>query len=161
MNRIVAFVTGGASGLGAATVSHLLKKGAAGCYVFDTQRYQNPDKLKNVHSFQGTVENEEQVSKALEDCYDKFKKINLVVNCAGVSIAFKMFNFNTNQPQNKADFDKVLNVSLNCWSIFLLIKSYLILNSIRLTLSTFYSLSISYTFNISRSILVVHSTLTD
>ena len=111
MNRVVAFVSGGASGLGAATVSHLIKKGAAGCYVFDTQRYQNLDKLPNVHSFQGSVENEDQVSRALQDCHDKFKKINLVVNCAGVSVAYKIFNFNSNVPQSKEDFDKVMSVS--------------------------------------------------
>lgn len=110
MNKIVAFITGGASGLGAATVSHLIKKGVAGCYVLDTQRYKNVDKFTNVHSFQGTVENDEHVSKALEECYDKFKKINLVVNCAGVSVAFKTYNFNVNQPQNRIDFEKVLNV---------------------------------------------------
>lgn len=112
MNKIVAFVTGGSSGLGAATVSHLIKKGVAGCYVLDTQRYQNPDRFTNVHSFQGTVESEENVTHALEDCYEKFKKINLVVNCAGVSVAFKLFNFNLGQPQSKVDFEKVLSVSL-------------------------------------------------
>lgn len=112
MNKIVAFVTGGSSGLGAATVSHLIKKGAAGCYVLDTQRYQNPERFANVHSFQGTIENEEHVTRALEDCYEKFKKINLVVNCAGVSVAFKIFNFNLGQPQSKSDFEKVMAVSV-------------------------------------------------
>ena len=84
----------------------------AGCYVLDTQRYQNVDKFQNVQSFQGSVDNEEQVARALEDCYDKFKKINLVVNCAGVSIAYKIYNFNINQPQGRADFDKVINVGV-------------------------------------------------
>ena len=98
------------SNLGAATVSHLIKKGVAGCYVLDTQRYQNVDKFQNVQSFQGSVENEDQVARALEDCYDKFKKINLVVNCAGVSIAYKIYNFNINQPQGRVDFDKVISV---------------------------------------------------
>ena len=112
MNRVVAFVTGGASGLGQATVSHLVKRGAIGCYVFDTQRYLNEESFKNVHSFQGTVENEDHVSKALKDCYNKFKKINLVVNCAGVSIAFKIYNFNLDVPQSKTDFDKVLGVCI-------------------------------------------------
>lgn len=111
MNKIVAFVTGGASGLGAATVSHLIKKGAAGCYVLDTQRYQNLEQFGNVHSFQGSVQDDDHVNQALEDCYQKFKKINLVVNCAGVSVAFKIFNFNVNQPQGKVDFEKVINVS--------------------------------------------------
>jgi len=112
MNKIVAFVTGGSSGLGAATVSNLIRKGAAGCYVLDTQRYQNIDRLSNVYSFQGSVENEEHITKALDDCYDKFKKINLVVNCAGVSVAYKIYNFNTNQPQNRKDFDKVLAINV-------------------------------------------------
>lgn len=138
MNKIVAFVTGGASGLGAATVSHLIKKGAIGCYVLDTQRYQNAERLENVHSFQGTVESEEHVTAALEDCYEKFKKINLVVNCAGVSVAFKMYNFNLNQAQGMVDFQKVLNVSL-CILIFkmiVLVKMVLPFRSTLLVRST-------------------------
>ena len=40
LNNLVAFVTGGASGLGRGTIKHLLDKGARGCFVIDKQPFE-------------------------------------------------------------------------------------------------------------------------
>jgi 3-hydroxyacyl-CoA dehydrogenase/3-hydroxy-2-methylbutyryl-CoA dehydrogenase len=110
MNNLVAFVTGGASGLGRATARHLLSKGARACYVLDTQKIASDDKMDNLHGFQGDVSRPEDVEKALEDCVSKFGHVNAAINCAGVAIAFKIFNFNTNTPHDLTEFRKLLEV---------------------------------------------------
>lgn len=113
MNNLVAFVTGGASGLGRATVRHLLNKGARACYVLDTQKVSAEDVSDQLQGFQGDVSRPEDVEMALTDCVSKFGHVNAAVNCAGVAIAFKIFNFNTNTPHDLAEFRKLLEVSFD------------------------------------------------
>lgn len=110
MNNLVAFVTGGASGLGRATVRHLLRQGARGCYVLDTQKVASEDQQSNLESVQGDVSKPEDVERALEDCVKKFGHLNTTINCAGVAIAFKIFNFNNNTPHDLTEFRKLFEV---------------------------------------------------
>lgn len=110
LKNVVAFVTGGASGLGQATIRHLLKQGARGCYAFDTQRLPADDRPANLHSFQGDVSDPAQVEQALDDCVQKFGRLSVTVNCAGVAIAFKIFNFNKNVPHDLDEFRKLFEV---------------------------------------------------
>ena len=111
MNNLVAFVTGGASGLGRATVRHLLQQSTVrGCYVLDMQKVAADDRHTNLASVQGDVSKPEDVERALDDCVQKFGHLNAAVNCAGVAIAFKIFNFNNNTPHDLTEFKKLLEV---------------------------------------------------
>jgi 3-hydroxyacyl-CoA dehydrogenase/3-hydroxy-2-methylbutyryl-CoA dehydrogenase len=109
---LVALVTGSASGLGKATTLRLLREGARGVLAFDLQDFDDEIKSKdNVLRIRGSVAAEEDVSKALEAVESKFKKLDLVVNCAGVGVAFKTYNFNKNIPHSLKDFKSVLEVN--------------------------------------------------
>lgn len=57
------------------------------------------------------VTSEEDVQKALESVKSKFGTLNNVVNCAGIGVAFKTYNFKKNVPHKLEDFVKVLTVS--------------------------------------------------
>lgn len=110
---LVHFITGAASGLGKGTLIHLLKQGARGVYCFDMQALQ-PDlqEGEKVGSFQGDVRDEANVQEALENCHRKFGRIDTVVNCAGVSVAFRVFNFRQNRPHSLKDFQTVLDINV-------------------------------------------------
>ena len=112
LNGLVAFVTGGSSGLGKATLIHLLKKGARACYSFDKQALNLDQDFGNqIVSMRGDVVNEDEVKHALTECVQKFGKIDAIINCAGVGIAFKLFNFNKNVPHALKDFKSVLEIN--------------------------------------------------
>ena len=92
ISRCVAFVTGGASGLGAATVKRLTNAGAK-VAVFDlpsTEDHFNIMKSELDSRIQenciftaGDVTDEQSIKSALLRTTDKFGPLNLNVNCAG------------------------------------------------------------------------------
>ena len=55
---------------------------------------------------------ESDVSAALSRTKDKFGKLDAVVNCAGIGVAFKTYNFNKGKAHQQEDFNKV-NFRLN------------------------------------------------
>jgi 3-hydroxyacyl-CoA dehydrogenase/3-hydroxy-2-methylbutyryl-CoA dehydrogenase len=61
-------------------------------------------------SFITQVTSEEDVTRAIDSIKDKFGKLNIVVNCAGIGVAFKTYNFNKKLPHKFGDFSRVLNV---------------------------------------------------
>lgn len=50
---------------------------------------------------------EEDVTAALAQVQKKFNKLDVTVNCAGVGVAFKIYNFNKNVPHSLDDFKRV------------------------------------------------------
>lgn len=111
---LVHFITGAASGLGKGTLIHLLKHGARGVYCFDMQQFPK-DEIEDadkVSHYRGDVRDEACIQEALEHCYKKFGKIDTVINCAGVSIAFRVFNFKQNRPHTLQDFETVMDVNV-------------------------------------------------
>ena len=109
----VAFVTGGSSGLGRAAVNRLLNMGSKACFVFDTQAplYENTwgDKLL---SKRGCVTKEEDVKTALRECVTAFGRLDVVLNCAGVGIAFKIINHRKRTTHNLQDVIRLLEINL-------------------------------------------------
>ena len=83
----VALVTGGASGLGRATVEYFISKGAKAVIldINDEKAAEVIDILgsKNVSYFNTNVMEEESVQNAINGIEDTFGKLNFVVNCAG------------------------------------------------------------------------------
>lgn len=60
------------------------------------------------------VTSETDVINALEAAKQKFGTINNVVNCAGIGVAYKTYNFRKNVAHSLEDFVKVLTVSVYC-----------------------------------------------
>uniref|UniRef100_T1KFS3 3-hydroxyacyl-CoA dehydrogenase type-2 n=1 Tax=Tetranychus urticae TaxID=32264 RepID=T1KFS3_TETUR len=115
LKGMVAFITGASSGLGKATMLHLLSKGAAGCYSYDLQAFPEADKqnFENKIGFKrGDIRDSDSVTLALADCKNKFGKIDAVINCAAVSVAFRLFNYKTGVPQKLIDFQTTLDINV-------------------------------------------------
>jgi len=113
-------VTGGASGLGRATVERFLQNGAR--VVISDLPGTNGDKLadelaanaktSNVIYSPTDVTSENDVKAAVDLAIKKFGRLDVLVNCAGIAIAFRTYNFNKKRGHNLADFQRVINVNL-------------------------------------------------
>jgi 3-hydroxyacyl-CoA dehydrogenase / 3-hydroxy-2-methylbutyryl-CoA dehydrogenase len=57
------------------------------------------------------VTSEDDVAKALDEAKNKFGRLDVAVNCAGISVAFKTYNFNKQLPHRLEDFANVLKVN--------------------------------------------------
>ncbi|HYD46989.1 MAG TPA: 3-hydroxyacyl-CoA dehydrogenase [Terriglobales bacterium] len=92
IDQAVAVVTGGASGLGEATVRALVAKG--GKVTILDRPQSNGEKVAaelggNVLFAPADVTSEEQISAALRQTVEKFGGVHVAVNCAGVGAAMK------------------------------------------------------------------------
>ena len=84
----VALITGGASGLGAATVEYLLDQGAR-AIILDIQ--EDAVLIKKYGSekvifTKADVTKEDQIRGAIDAAIDHFGKINIMINCSGISM---------------------------------------------------------------------------
>ncbi|CAN7982441.1 unnamed protein product [Ixodes pacificus] len=111
---LVALVTGGASGLGKATAARLVRQGAR-VAIFDLPTSKGESVAKEIGDgcifTPGNVTSEDDVKKALSTIQQKYEKLDVTVNCAGIGVAFKVFNFNKNLPHSLEDFTKVIMVN--------------------------------------------------
>lgn len=93
VKNVVAVVTGGASGLGEATVRNIVSnQGKA--VIFDLQEERaikliNELDEENVLFVNVDVTNEEQIQTGLEQAVNRFGYVNTVVNCAGIGLSKK------------------------------------------------------------------------
>uniref|UniRef100_A0A1L8DZJ3 3-hydroxyacyl-CoA dehydrogenase type-2 n=1 Tax=Nyssomyia neivai TaxID=330878 RepID=A0A1L8DZJ3_9DIPT len=110
----VALVTGGASGLGRATVERFAKAGAkvVMCDLGTSKGAEVSKELGgNVVFVPVDVTSEGDVTKALQVAKEKFGRLDVAVNCAGTAVAFKTYNFNKSLPHKLEDFARVLTVN--------------------------------------------------
>lgn len=111
---LVALVTGGASGLGKATVERLVKEGNK-VLLFDLPSSKGEEIAKNIGDnvkfVSGDVCSVDEVQNALQVTKEKFGKLNVIVNCAGTSVAFKTYNFLKKTAHELHDFNRVLQVN--------------------------------------------------
>jgi 3-hydroxyacyl-CoA dehydrogenase/3-hydroxy-2-methylbutyryl-CoA dehydrogenase len=115
MNKteVVALVTGGASGLGEATVLELANNGAK-VVIVDMEAAKG-EKLAvavggNVIFAYGDVTSEESIRQAIKKAVDQFGGINVAVNCAGVPDAGKVMG--KKGPLPLSLFNKVIQINL-------------------------------------------------
>ncbi|MGW4326485.1 3-hydroxyacyl-CoA dehydrogenase [Nocardia sp. NPDC004573] len=112
ISNSVAAVTGGASGLGLATVRELYGKGAK-VVIIDLPSSSGEAVAKELGDgvvfAAADVTNEEQVTAAL-DAAQELGDLRIAVNCAGIGNAIKTVGKNGAFPL--ADFTKVINVNL-------------------------------------------------
>lgn len=108
-----AIVTGGASGLGEATVRKIIKGG--GKAVILDQSIENGEQVQNelgnnVLFLQADVTNEEEVQASLNKAEIFMNGLNTVINCAGIAIAEKVIG--RNGTHDLSLFSKVIHVNL-------------------------------------------------
>lgn len=113
MQACRAIITGGASGLGEATVRNIV--GSGGKAVIFDQSEEKGARLQtelgeSVLYLKADVTKEEDILEAVNKADEFMGGVNTVVNCAGIGIAEKVVG--RNGAHNLALFSKVINVNL-------------------------------------------------
>ncbi|KAI1309422.1 3-hydroxyacyl-CoA dehydrogenase type-2 [Halotydeus destructor] len=110
---LVGLVTGAASGLGRATALRMVNQGARGVVALDLQEFSDEMKSnQSITPISGTnVTSEDDIAKALEKCKEKYGRLDFVVNCAGVGVAFRTYNFRKGVPHSLKDFQQVMDIN--------------------------------------------------
>lgn len=113
LNDKVAIVTGGASGLGLATVEAFVAKGAK-VVIFDLNQQQGDEVVarlgNNVRALNVDVTNEEQVHAAIQQVVAMFGALHICVNCAGIGSAIRTVGKKGAHPLSS--FSKVIQINL-------------------------------------------------
>ena len=103
------------SGLGKATAEHFIKHGAK-VMLCDLPISDGKNVAKalgeNASFAPVDVTSEADVKAALSETKLKYGKLNVLVNCAGIGIAFRTYNFNKKRAHLLEDFQRVINVNL-------------------------------------------------
>lgn len=106
-------VTGGASGLGRATVNRFANKGARVIFC-DLPTSKGEEVAKEIGNdvkyVPANVTKEEDIKNVLEEIKKNYGKLDVLVNCAGVLNAHVTYNFNEKRARNLEDFVAVLQV---------------------------------------------------
>lgn len=105
-------MTGGAAGLGRATVERFLQRGAK--VVLCDLKSSNGAEIANANSnaifVPADVTSEADVSNALGICTSKFGQLNVIVNCAGVSISERLYDPAYRKVHSTEEFIRILTV---------------------------------------------------
>src|SRR5688500_9829629 len=113
INGKTALVTGGASGLGLATVQELHSAGA-NAVAFDLPRSAGESVATELGSkvrfASGDVTSQDDVTAAIKAAVDAFGGLHIVVNCAGIGWAQRTAN--RQGPHDLAAFERVVRVNL-------------------------------------------------
>ncbi|PAA77762.1 hypothetical protein BOX15_Mlig002466g8 [Macrostomum lignano] len=100
-------VTGGASGLGAATATQLLNRGAR-VLIVDVAE-SNP--TTKAGFCRADITDESGVASAMSVAEKQLGGLDAVVNCAGEGLAARMYNWNNDTVFNQDDFRRLLRVN--------------------------------------------------
>lgn len=114
VKNAVALVTGGASGLGRGTAERLVKQGAKVC-ILDLPNSAGEEIAKNLGEncrfSPGDVTSQEDVSRTLDLIKSSFGRLDVGINCAGIGVAIKAYNFKKDKPHPLDEFQRVLIVN--------------------------------------------------
>jgi len=114
LKNVVGLVTGGASGLGKATVERFVREGAR-VTLCDLPTSEGEAVAKSLGEncvfAPVDVTSTSDVENALAITKSKFGRLDATVNCAGIGVAFKTYNFNKDRPHKLEDFVKVQMVN--------------------------------------------------
>lgn len=113
MSEAIAIVTGGASGLGEATVRRIVEHGGKAA-ILDLSVERGEALAKELGEqtlfIKTDVTSEEEVSNAISKAIESFRSINTVVNCAGIGVAGKLLS---RKGVHSLDmFSKVISINL-------------------------------------------------
>ena len=113
LRTVTAVVTGGASGLGRATVERIVKAGGRAA-VLDLPASKGADLAAalggNAVFTPADVTSGDQVAAALAEARQRFGGFNVLVNCAGIGTAAKTVS--KGNPAKLEDFTRIINVNL-------------------------------------------------
>jgi NAD(P)-dependent dehydrogenase (short-subunit alcohol dehydrogenase family) len=106
-----AIVTGGGSGLGAATSARLAQSGAK-VAILDVNFEAAKEVAARIggHAIKCDVSNEESAAAAIAEAREKNGSVRLLVNCAGIGGAKRIVG--KDGPMPLADFTRIINVNL-------------------------------------------------
>lgn len=111
---MVAVVTGGASGLGKATVERFVRQGAR-VVIADLPSSKGKEVAEGLgYDADFTpldVTSEEQALACLQRCKNKFERLDILVNCAGIGVAQRTYHAKKKVTHNLQDFERVLRVN--------------------------------------------------
>ncbi|XP_012226041.1 3-hydroxyacyl-CoA dehydrogenase type-2 isoform X2 [Linepithema humile] len=115
LKGITALVTGGASGLGRGTVERFVRQGAK-VVIADlpiSKGKSVADELGEANAVFAPVDvtSESDIKAALDLTKQKFGKLDVLVNAAGIAIAFKTYNSNKKLPHKLEDFSRIIQVN--------------------------------------------------
>jgi len=113
MSEIKAMVTGGASGLGEATVQRIVEQGGKAAILdlsVERGEAQVQQMGENVLFIKTDVTSEEEVRNAVQKASESFGSINTVVNCAGIGVAGKLLS--RKGVHSLEMFSKVISINL-------------------------------------------------
>jgi NAD(P)-dependent dehydrogenase (short-subunit alcohol dehydrogenase family) len=112
INGHAAVVTGGASGLGAATASELARAGAkVACLDIDLKGAREVAARIGGHAIACDVTNAEQAAAALAEARDRHGSARILINCAGVGPAKRIVG--RDGPMPLGEFERVIDINLN------------------------------------------------
>ncbi|XP_058802411.1 3-hydroxyacyl-CoA dehydrogenase type-2-like [Phymastichus coffea] len=114
IKNTVALVTGGASGLGRGTVERFVKHGAK-VIIGDLPTSKGADVANelgdNAIFAPMNVTSDEDIQEALKLAKDKFGRLDVLVNAAGIAVAYKTYNSLKKTCHTLEDFEKVIKVN--------------------------------------------------
>jgi len=114
LKNVVGLVTGGASGLGRATVERIVREGGK-VTLCDLSTSDGANVAKSLGDncvFAPTdITKVNDVEDALALTKQNFGRLDAAINCAGIGVAFKTYNYNKKLPHHLDDFTKVLMVN--------------------------------------------------
>ncbi|PLT35620.1 3-hydroxyacyl-CoA dehydrogenase [Bacillus sp. V5-8f] len=128
----VALVTGGASGLGEATVTRFVENGGHAA-ILDLQEDRGTSLVEklgsdNVIYIKTNVTSEEEVQSAVNQTIEKFGVIHAAINCAGIGTAEKTVG--KEKPHDLGTFTRVIQVNLiGTFNVIRLVAEKMIRNS--------------------------------
>ena len=109
-NEVVALVTGGASGLGEASVRSIVSNGGK-VLILDLNILSGEALVKefpqSVKFIKTDVTDTESVQSAIDLCFEEFGSLNTVVNCAGIAVVEKTIG--KDGAHSLAEFEKAIN----------------------------------------------------
>ncbi|XP_062548400.1 3-hydroxyacyl-CoA dehydrogenase type-2-like [Armigeres subalbatus] len=114
LKNAVALITGGASGLGLATVERFARLGCR--VVVADLPSSNGEKVAstlgdNVIFVPTDVSSEQGVSNTLDEIKNQFTRLDVLVNCAGIAFPEKVYDFKKSKPHSLKSFQALLNVN--------------------------------------------------
>lgn len=114
LGEMTAIVTGGASGLGEATVRRIAERGGR-VAIFDLNKERALQLIEElggetVAFFETDVANAKQVEKNVSQVVERFGSVNAVVNCAGIGTPGKVVS--KTGPLPLEQFEKVVRINL-------------------------------------------------
>nr|XP_022300435.1 3-hydroxyacyl-CoA dehydrogenase type-2-like [Crassostrea virginica] len=114
LKGLVSLVTGGASGLGRATVERFSKLGSRVilCDLPSSEGQQVASKLDNCVFLPANITSEDEVKEMLKTVLKDYNSLNVLVNCAGIGVARKTYNIHKNLPHPLEEFERVLQVNV-------------------------------------------------